>query len=338
MVQMFDTAIQHGVNLIDIGSIYQEPFFPALAKALDGRRDQVFTQSHFGMVYKDGRCGPSKRLDEIKAQLRYEFQTLHADYTDFGLIHCIDDLDEVERVLHGGLLDYMKGLKAEGVIRHLGFSSHNPEAARRILDSGVIDLFMFSINPFYDFEIGNYANGNAAERAKFYRECKSAELGITVMKPYAGGQLLDGARSQFKQALTTTQCIQYALDRPAVLSVLPGIRNLADLQDALDYLEATPAQKDYSVISSFTDQLAEGVCVYCDHCLPCPVGMDIGRINKYYDLALTGDQMAADHYRALSVKASACVQCGHCEKACPFHVGQMARMKEIAQYFGEEIL
>ncbi len=57
-------------NLIDIGSIYQEPFFPALAKALDGRRDQVFTQSHFGMVYKDGRCGPSKRLDEIKAQLR----------------------------------------------------------------------------------------------------------------------------------------------------------------------------------------------------------------------------------------------------------------------------
>ncbi len=70
MVQMFDTAIQHGVNLIDIGSIYQEPFFPALAKALDGRRDQVFTQSHFGMVYKDGRCGPSKRLDEIMAQLR----------------------------------------------------------------------------------------------------------------------------------------------------------------------------------------------------------------------------------------------------------------------------
>jgi predicted aldo/keto reductase-like oxidoreductase len=55
-------------------------------------------------------------------------------------------------------------------------------------------------------------------------------------------------------------------------------------------------------------------------------------------LALTGDQMAADHYQALSVKASACVQCGHCEKACPFHVGQMARMKEIAQYFGEEIL
>ena len=109
-------------------------------------------------------------------------------------------------MLHGGLLDYMKGLKAEGVIRHLGFSSHNPEAARRILDSGVIDLFMFSINPFYDFEIGNYANGNAAERAKFYRECKSAELGITVMKPYAGGQLLDGARSRSEERRVGKEC------------------------------------------------------------------------------------------------------------------------------------
>ena len=69
-------------------------------------------------------------------------------------------------------------------------------------------------------------------------------------------------------------------------------------------------------------------------CAPCPMGIDIGLTNKYYDLARLGDDMAAGHYRNLSVRADACVQCGHCEKRCPFHVRQMERMDEIRRYFG----
>lgn len=78
---------------------------------------------------------------------------------------------------------------------------------------------------------------------------------------------------------------------------------------------------------------AVGKCVYCNHCKPCPRGLDIGIINKYYDLARNGDSMAAEHYRNLEIKADACVQCGHCESRCPFHVKQENRMKEIATYF-----
>ena len=98
--------------------------------------------------------------------------------------------------------------------------------------------------------------------------------------------------SPFRQALTKIQCIQYALDRPAVLTVLPGVRNSRDLEDVLSWLDASGEERDYSVIGQFTPQNADGICVYCNHCQPCPQGLNVGMINKYYDLALAGDEMA----------------------------------------------
>ena len=94
-----------------------------------------------------------------------------------------------------------------------------------------------------------------------------------------------------------------------------------------------PEEKDYSVIGTFTADSVVGTCVYCNHCQPCPAGIDIGLVNKYYDLALAGDRIAANHYDKLSVKADACLRCGHCESRCPFGVKQEGRMAEIAAYF-----
>lgn len=58
----------------------------------------------------------------------------------------------------------------------------------------------------------------------------------------------------------------------------------------------------------------------------------MGLINKYYDLALVEDKIAANHYDKLSVKADACIACGHCDERCPFKVTQSVRMKEIAGF------
>ena len=51
---------------------------------------------------------------------------------------------------------------------------------------------------------------------------------------------------------------------------------------------------------------------------------------------MIGDTLAAGHYDKLSVKADACMECGHCNKRCPFSVKQQERMKKIAKYFGKE--
>ena len=76
-------------------------------------------------------------------------------------------------------------------------------------------------------------------------------------------------------------------------------------------------------------------CVYCQHCHPCPMDLDIALINKYYDLNRLGDTLAREHYLALKKTASDCAQCGHCNDRCPFHVDQMARMREIQTWFGK---
>lgn len=75
--------------------------------------------------------------------------------------------------------------------------------------------------------------------------------GISVMKPFSGGQLLDAALSPFSQELTAYQCMQYALDRPGVLTVLPGIGSLEQLDSLLKFFDAPEEEKDYSVIGSF---------------------------------------------------------------------------------------
>ena len=333
MTAVLDAAIRGGINYFDIAPSVRAPFF-AYAKAFEGRREQVITQMHFGAVYQSGEYGWTRNLDEIKAQFAWQLKLLNTDYTDVGFLHCVDDLDDLDTVMNGGLWDYMKSLRALGAIRHLGFSSHNPDIARRILDTGLVDLFMFSINPAYDYQSGDeYAIGEVAERAALYRDAQRMGVGISVMKPFAGGQLLDEKTSLFKRALTHTQCFQYALDRPGVVTVLPGVRNMEDLLTVLKYAEATAEEKDYSVIGEFAPQDATGICVYCNHCQPCPLGLNVGLINKYYDLALAGDVLARGHYQKLPIHADACIRCGHCESRCPFHVKQESRMEEIARYF-----
>ena len=334
MTAVLNTAIEHGVNYFDMAPSEPAPF-AAYAKAFDGRRDQIITQMHFGAIYKGGKYGWTRNLDDIREQFDWELKLLNTDYTNMGFIHCVDDLEDLGKVMSGGLWGYMKALKEDGKIRHLGFSSHNPEIAHRLLDTGLVDMMMFSINPAYDYRKGEYALGEVADRAALYRDCEKMGVGISVMKPFAGGQLLDEKTSLFHRALTHVQCFQYALDRPAVLTVLPGVRIMDDLMTVLHYTEAAEEEKDYSVIGEFTPQDADGICVYCNHCQPCPMGLNVGLINKYYDLALAGDEMAAGHYEKLPIKADACAKCGHCESRCPFHVKQETRMEEIAAYFAE---
>ena len=332
MTAVIDAAIENGINYFDLAPSVEAPWY-AYAEAFSGRRDKVITQMHFGAVYAGGKYGWTRDLGEIKRQIARNFDLLKTDYTDVGFIHCVDDEDDLNDVMNGGLWEYMKSLKADGMIRHLGFSSHNPAIARKILETGLVDIFMFSVNPSYDYQNGEYAIGGVGERAALYRDCEKMGVGISVMKPFAGGQLLDAKRSMFRRALTHTRCIQYALDRPAVLTVLPGVRNMDDLKTVLKYVTSSPEERDYSVIGEFTPQDADGICVYCNHCQPCPAGLDVGLINKYYDLALVGDEMAKEHYLKLPVRADACLQCGHCESRCPFHVKQEARMREIGRYF-----
>lgn len=335
---VIERAIENGINFFDLcagGKVVYEPF----GKAIKGKRERVHFQLHFGAVYKDsGEYGWSRDLKKIKKTFEWEMNLLGTDFVDFGFLHCVDEESDLKDITKNGIFDFVKGLKEKGIVKHIGFSSHTPSIANKLLDTGVADIMMLSVNPAYDLERGDeYGIGTTKERAELFRRCEREGVGITVMKPFHGGQLLAENTSPFRKALTKNQCIQYCLDRPAVLAVVPGVRNLNDLYELLKYPSSNEEERDYSVIAEFTPESAVGNCVYCNHCQPCPAKIDIGIVNKYYDLSLAGDKMAKNHYDKLAIKADACKKCGHCDKRCPFKVKQQEKMKKIAEYFGKGV-
>ena len=326
-------ALENGINYYDLATA-ESSNFPIFGKAFASVRKQVLYQIHFGAVYNDGKpYSWTTDLDTVRRSLDWQLNALGTDYIDYGFIHCLDEASDWIQYQENGVLDYLLAQKKAGSVRHIGLSSHTPALAQQVLDTGLVDMLMFSINPAYDYQHGEFANGGASERMALYRRCETEGVGISVMKPFSSGQLLDEKTSPFGVALTEYQCLQYALDKPGVLTVLPGVRGKQDLTRILGFLSASTQERDYATISSITPKEMEGVCVYCNHCQPCPAGLDIGLINKYYDLSKAGDALAAEHYHTLTVKADSCIACGHCNSRCPFHVDQMARMQEISGYF-----
>lgn len=326
-------AYEGGVNYYDLAA-GQADAFPCVKEALGDVRENVLFQIHFGADYTSGAYGWTTNLEQIKRSVAWQLEILGTDYIDYGFIHCIDELSDWEKYEKNGVLAHIRELKAQGTVHHIGMSSHTPAMVQKALDTGIVDMVMFSINPAYDYQQGEYANGSVDERSSLYRRCQAEGVGISVMKVFSGGQLLSEKTSPFGTALTETQCIRYALDKPGVLTVLPGVRDKNDAERILGYLDSTDDQRDYSVIGSAAPQDAAGKCVYCNHCHPCPGGLDVALINKYYDLAKAGDRLAAGHYQKLEKKAGDCIRCGHCDKRCPFRVAQSHRMEEIAAYFG----
>ena len=295
VVETVTFALDSGVNYIDLAGGHAA-IFPGIGEALAGRRKDAYVQLHFGADYTSGEYGWNPTLDGVKKSVAWQLEQLKTDYIDFGFMHCLDELGDLEDYERNGILRYLLDLKAQGVVKHIGLSTHAPKLANRVLDMGILDMMMFSINPMYDYGHGEFSIGSASERYSLYTRCEKEGVGISVMKPFNAGQLLDAKKSPFGQALTPAQC--------------------------------------YSVIASLTPKDTRGTCVYCKHCHPCPAGLDIGLINKYYDLSRLGDVLAKEHYLTLEKTASDCLQCGHCNSRCPFSVDQMARMEEIQAYFG----
>ena len=323
-VQTIRRAYEGGVNFFDLATADGKTF-PYFGKALRDVRKEVFYQIHFGADYSSGTYGWSTDGEVVKRSIAKQLEELKTDYIDYGFIHCIDEVSDWRDYQKNGALDYLMQLKEQGVVHHIGLSSHTPATICQVLDDMPVDMLMFSVNPGYDYQKGDYAKGTVEERASVYRRCEAEGIGISVMKPFSGGQMLDASISPFGEALTQYQCMQYALDRPGVLTVLPGMSSVEQVEDLLGFFDASEEERDYSVIGSFSPADAVGKCVYCNHCKPCPVGLDIGLINKYYDLAKNGDSMAVEHYQGLELHAGDCIQCGHCNRRCPFSVGHFLR-------------
>lgn len=348
--EVIDVCDREGINILDCWM--SEPGVRSnIGLALKGRRERWMIQGHIGSTWENGQYVRTRELEKVRPAFEDLLARLQTDYIDLGMIHYIDDVQEFEQVTGGEFMEYVRQLKREGVIRHIGMSTHNPDTARMAACQGEIEMILFSVNPAFDMlppvsNIDEYfaeqyderLGGIAPEREELYKLCEQNGVGITVMKGYAGGRLFDQERSPFGVALSPVQCLHYALTRPAVASVMVGFDTPQHVYDAVAYETATEEEKDYASVlaSAPSHAFSTGQCTYCGHCAPCPVRIDIAMVNKLYDLAVMHSQVPATvraHYEALRANASDCIGCKTCEGRCPFHVPVAERMQKARELF-----
>ena len=344
------TAMEAGVNIMDV-FMPQPDVRSHMGDALIGHRKDVLLQGHIGSALQDGQYVRTRDVALSKEYIGDFLKRFHTDYIDIGMMHFIDTEEDYQKSFHSEYIDYCCELKKQGIIRWLGVSSHNAVTAKKMIETGLIDVMMFSVNPAFDllpgdaliddfFKEETYANNRLTmdpDRAALYSLCEEKGVAITVMKTLGGGRLLSAERSSFGFALTPAQCIHYALERPAVSSVLMGASTVEEMKTSLSYETASDAEKDYSILAKGTKSSMTGKCMYCNHCLPCPVGLDIASVNKYLDLAQMQTEVpdtVKAHYLALNAHASECLQCGVCESRCPFAVDVRQNMLKAAKVFG----
>ncbi len=349
--EMVDLMESAGVNCIDLYTPEPE-LLENLGRALEGRREKFVLQNHLCAVWRDGQYKRTRDLEEAKANFAERLRLLGTDCADIGMIHYVDAMSDWETVVESGILDYALALKAAGTVKSVGLSSHNPEVALTAVNTGKIDVLMFSVNPCYDLQPAGedveelWADKNYEkplvnmdpQRQALYETCQRLGVGITVMKAFGGGDLLKADMSPAGVSLTAVQCLHYALTRPGVASIMCGARSMEDLRASIAYEDASPEERDYAAAFAAMPKISwAGHCMYCGHCAPCPQGIGVADVTKFLNLCQAqGDipETVREHYAALPHKAGECVQCGACEKRCPFGVAVTENMRRAAALFG----
>lgn len=347
---MFALALKAGVNCMDLYSPDPD-MHKRVGRAILSQRKKFILQGHLCTVWQNGQYKATRNEGEVRASFERMLDNLGTDRIDVGMIHYVDSLETWKKVSEGPIMQYALKLKADGVIGHIGLSSHNPIVALQAVESGLIEVLMFSVNPCYDLLPGDedveklFADESYEKplfnldpvREKLYETCQRRGVGITVMKVFGGGDLLSD-QSPAGRAMTVPQCIHYALTRPAAASVMVGAHSEKELADALYYEKASQAERDYaSVFATFPKISWKGHCMYCGHCAPCPKKIDIATVTKFSNLASAQGfipETVREHYAALTAKAGDCIACGACEKRCPFGVDVIRNMRRAKEIFG----
>lgn len=342
---------ENGINFVDCWM--SEPDVRShLGRAIKANRENWVIQGHIGSTWQNEQYVRTRDMDKVIPAFEDFMERFQIDTLDFGMIHYVDQLEDYNEIMNGPFIEYVRKLKEEGTIEHIGLSTHNPDIGLLAAQNPEIELLMFSINPAFDMfgsmtDIEEYRKDDAydnpmfglnPQRAEIYELCEKNGTALTVMKGFAGGNLLSDETSPFGVALTPVQCIHYALEQKGVSSIFVGVKTVDELEESLKYCEAEDSEKDYSeTLKNAPKHSFKGQCTYCGHCQPCTSGIDIAMVNKLFDLAKNHDEVPAsvqEHYNNLKYNATECIACGDCEPRCPFDVHIVDVMLDAQDLFG----
>ena len=277
-----------------------------------------------------------------RSQFRTSLKRTGAGYFDYYLLHALME-HNYARYDKFHLWDFAAEQKAQGRIKHMGFSFHGgPELLDRLLsDHPEVDFVQLQLN-YADWE-----NPKVASRAN-YEIARKHGKAIVVMEPVKGGRLADppgDVKKLFQDCRPDMSCaswaIRFAASLEGVLTVLSGMSSVAQMEDNLSYMkDFRPLDaEEQEVIRQAQRLLGKSnviPCTACRYCTEgCPKKIPIPEIFSAMNKRLGNGQLAqaeADYREAVSQggRASSCIGCKQCEKACPQHLPICAHLRDAA--------
>lgn len=280
-------------------------------------------------VYISTKCAPRDypTADAARKVIDQSLKRLGVEYLDFYQLWDTK-LAEFRDIAakKGGTLEGVRKAMGEGLIRHLGITTHDtPEKMITLLETGEFE----SVTVQY-----NLMNRTAEPVIAFAAEKR---IGVIAMGPLHGGIL--ATKGSFVDELVEKAAgespaevaIRFALTNPGVTCVISGVATIADVEsDARIAARLRPLTRDELAMVDARAKAfvaASGkVCTLCEYCMPCPKDICIPDVMTLANASrLLGLHEDARRQYAKYVKGWAeagsdgapCVECGHCVERCP---------------------
>lgn len=283
--------------------------------------------------------------EELPAFFDEQLEKLGVEYIDNYLVHSLG-ISLYEKAQALDAFDFVRAKKAQGKIKHIGFSFHDKaELLDEILTAHpYMEYVQLQIN-YLDWE------DPTIEARKCYEVARRHATPILVMEPIKGGALANVPQeveelfeSVTPGASPASWAVRFAASLEGVEMVLSGMTTMEQVQDNIAYMaDFQPLNEaEQAAIEKAREIIKNSITVPCTSCrycvVDCPAGIAIPEYFALYNnLKQFGERqrvVTGTYYYNLAQshgRASACIGCGKCETICPQHIEVRKHLADIAQ-------
>ncbi len=338
--QMVDAFLDAGFNYFDTAHGYLKgKSETALKAALTSRypRDKyILTDKLTNFFFKNE--------EDIRPLFQSQLEACGVDYFDFYLMHA-QNAEHFRYFKAARAYETAFELKKEGKIRHVGTSFHDRAAVldEILTEYPEIELVQIQLN-YVDYD------DPAVESRKCYEVCEKHGKPVVVMEPVKGGNLVN-LPEEAKKVLDdlhggspASYAIRFAAGFPNIKMVLSGMSNLEQMEDNISYMkDFKPLNEKELAAVNKVQEIFRNMhlipCTACRYCTDgCPQHISIPDLFAVMNTKQIYYDWNADYYynnvhTAPGRKASDCIKCGKCEKACPQHLPIRKLLEDVAAEF-----
>jgi hypothetical protein len=340
MCEMVDRYLKAGLNYFDTAYMYCNGKSEAAAKkALVERypRDSYYLTSKLPQWMMDG-------IDDRDRILEDQLERTGAGYFDFYLLHSVEDGANYDGYVKYDCFNWAMQKKAEGKIRHFGFSYHGtPELLDEILTKHPeVEIVQIQLN-YLDWDNPLIQSG------KLYEVLRKHQKPILVMEPVKGGALAEVApeiaqkmKDVRPDASIASWALRFAASLPGVVTVLSGMSTTEQMEDNLRTFTSFEPMTDQEhevlrEVVHMMEQMPSVPCTSCRYCTDgCPQNIAIPDVFRALNaLRLYGESDRPHtfygHLTEKHGRAGDCLACGQCESVCPQHLPIISLLEEASQ-------